>query len=147
MKKGKTAQLKLFNNAKCHYGTVDAKNLKSIYIVLQTWVSPKKDYEKWDRVTSSIKRDIKFTLNEICDNDLFESYYIVDLDLRSSGIQIGKRSFMNLEITLFLKKPIEFKSNELKKEVKNIISSIYNDNILNTRFFNIHKTKTTKELV
>jgi len=147
MKNGKTAQLKLFNNAKCHYGTVDAKNLKSIYVVFQTWVSPKKDYEKWDRVISSIKRDIKFTLNEICNNDTFESYSIVDLDLRSSGIQVGKRSFMNLEITLFLKKPMDFKSNELKKEIKNIISSIYNDNILNTRFFNIHKTKTTKELV
>jgi 23S rRNA maturation-related 3'-5' exoribonuclease YhaM len=78
---------------------------------------------------------------------MFESYYIVDLDLRSSGIQIGKRSFMNLEVTLFLKKPIEFKSNELKKEIKNIIFSIYNDNILNTIFFNIHKTKMTKELV
>jgi len=147
MKKGKTSQLKIFNNAKCYYGTVDAIKLKSIYIVLQTWVEPTRDLENWDRVTSSIKRNIKFTLNEICNKNTFESYYIVDLDLRSSGIQTGKRSFMNLEITLFLKKPMDFKSNELKKEIKNIISSIYNDNILNTRFFNIHKTKTTKELV
>ena len=34
MKKGKTSQLKLFSDAKCYYGTVDAKNLKTVYIVL-----------------------------------------------------------------------------------------------------------------
>ena len=32
MKKGKTSQLKGYENAKCSYGTVDAKELKSLYM-------------------------------------------------------------------------------------------------------------------
>jgi hypothetical protein len=47
MKKGKTSKLNVFDDAKCHYGTVDSKNLKSIYIVLQTWVEPINDEENW----------------------------------------------------------------------------------------------------
>ena len=31
MKKGKTSQLTGYENAKCSYGTVDAKKLKSVY--------------------------------------------------------------------------------------------------------------------
>ena len=38
MKKGKTSKLNIFDRAKCLYGTVHSKELKSIYIVLQTWV-------------------------------------------------------------------------------------------------------------
>ena len=147
MKKGKTTQLKLFNDAKSYYGTVDAKNLKSLYIVFQSWIQPKNDFHNWDRITSSIKRDIKFTLNEICDKDLFKSYYIVDLDLRSSGIKMNKRSFMNLEITLFLNKEIDFKSKELKNNIKKIISAVHIESIKNTKYFNIHKTKTEKVLI
>jgi len=45
MKKGKTSQLKIFNDSKCYYGTVDAKNLKTVYIVLQSWVEPIKEFE------------------------------------------------------------------------------------------------------
>ena len=40
MKKGKTSKLNVFDDAKCFYGTVDSKNLKSIYVVLQTWIEP-----------------------------------------------------------------------------------------------------------
>jgi len=147
MKKGKTSQLKIFNNAKCYYGTVDAIKLKSIYIVLQTWVEPTRDLENWDRVTSSIKRNIKFTLNEICNKNTFESYYIVDLDLRSSGIQTGKRSFMNLEITLYLKNHTDFKSPILRDRVKNIISSVYTDCLKGIKYFKVHKSKSSKEVV
>ena len=62
MKKGKTSQLKGFENAKCSYGTVDAKELKSIYIVIQSWVEPTKDVDNWKRVTGMMERDIKHHL-------------------------------------------------------------------------------------
>jgi hypothetical protein len=118
MKKGKTSQLKLFSDAKCYYGTVDAKNLKTVYIVLQSWVEPIKEFENWDRATGTMERNIKHVLLEVVDPLMFEKFNIVDLDLRSSGIQKGKRSFMNLEITLYLKNHMDFKSPILKDRIK-----------------------------
>jgi hypothetical protein len=147
MKKGKTSQLKLFSDAKCYYGTVDAKNLKTIYIVLQSWVEPIKEFENWDRATGTMERNIKHILLEVVDPLIFEKHNIVDLDLRSSGIQKGKRSFMNLEITLYLKNHVDFKSPILRDSVKNIISSVYTDCLKGIKYFKVHKSKSTKEVV
>ena len=147
MKKGKTSQLKLFSDAKCHYGTVDAKNLKTIYIVLQSWVEPIKEFENWDRATGIMERNIKHILLEVVDPFIFEKHNIVDLDLRSSGIQKGKRSFMNLEITLYLKNHMDFKSQILKDRIKNTISSVYYDCLKGIKYFKVHKSKSSKEAV
>ena len=111
MKKGKTSKLNLFDDAKCYYGTVDSKELKSIYLVLQTWVEPTDDFERWDRIIGEIKRQMLHTLLEVVDRATFERKQIVDLDLRTSGIQKNKKSFLNLEITLFVNdKTTDFKS-------------------------------------
>lgn len=147
MKKGKTSQLKLFSDAKCYYGTVDAKKLKTVYIVLQSWVEPIKEFDNWDRATGIMERNIKHVLLEVVDPIMFEKFNIVDLDLRSSGIQKGKRSFMNLEITLYLKNHMDFKSPILKDKLKTIITSVYTDTLKGMKYFKVHKNKTTKELV
>jgi hypothetical protein len=78
---------------------------------------------------------------------MFEKFNIVDLDLRSSGIQKGKRSFMNLEITLYLKNHIDFKSPILKDRLKSIITAVYTDTLKGMKYFKVHKSKTTKEVV
>jgi hypothetical protein len=143
MKKGKTSKLNVFDDAKCHYGTVDSKELKSIYIVLQTWVEPINDEENWNRITGIIKRQIQHTLLEVVDPLTFERKQIVDLDLRTSGIQKNKKSFLNLELTLFIhEKTINFKSILLRSKIKKIVSSIYYDDLKNSKYFTLNKTKT-----
>jgi hypothetical protein len=147
MKKGKTSKLNILKDAKCHYGTVDSKDFKSLYIVIQTWVEPKDEYENWNRITGQIKRQIQHTLLEVTDNSLFDKKQIVDLDLRTSGIQKNKRSFLNLEITLFLNKEnLDFKSIYLREKIKLMINSIYTDDLKNSKYFTLSKTK-DKELV
>ena len=142
MKKGKTSKLNIFDDAKCHYGTVDSKNLKSIYIVLQTWVEPLDDFDNWNKITGHIKRQIQHTLLEVSDHTCFEKKQIVDLDLRTSGIQKNKKSFMNLEMTLFVhNQNINFKSLILREKIKNILKSIYLDDLKNSKFFTLSKTK------
>jgi hypothetical protein len=142
MKKGKTSKLNIFDDAKCHYGTVDSKNLKSIYIVLQTWVEPLDDFDNWNKITGHIKRQIQHTLLEVSDHTSFEKKQIVDLDLRTSGIQKNKKSFMNLEITLFVhNQNLNFKSLILREKIKNILKSIYLDDLKNSKFFTLSKTK------
>jgi hypothetical protein len=142
MKKGKTSKLNIFDDAKCHYGTVDSKELKSIYVVLQTWIEPITDDENWNRVTGILKRQILHTLLEVVEFTTFEKKQIVDLDLRTSGIQKNKKSFLNLEITLFVHdKSLEFKSLILRSKIKKLISAIYYDDLKNSKYFTLSKTK------
>ena len=143
MKKGKTSKLNVFDDAKCYYGTVDSKELKSIYVVLQTWVEPLDEYSNWNRIMGEIKRQMLHTLLEVVDTNTFERKQIVDLDLRTSGIQVNKKSFLNLEITLFVtNKTIDFKSIFLRDKIKQIIQSIYKDDLKNSKYFTLSKTKT-----
>ena len=93
MKKGKTSRIAGFPEAKITYGTVDSKNLKSVYLNLQSWVNPKDEYENWDRIVSYFSKTIKNSVYEVLDKEIFKENYIVDLDLRSSGIVTGKKSY------------------------------------------------------
>lgn len=144
MKKGKTSKLEIFDNAKCSYGTVDAQDFKSLYITIQCWIEPTIEDGNWDRITGNINRQIKHNLLETADPFIFEKHNIVDLDLRSSGIQMGKKSFMNLEVTLFIKEPIDFKSPILRDRIKTICKGIYVDELMNSKYFTMTKSKTIK---
>jgi hypothetical protein len=141
MKKGKTTKLSGYRTFKSHYGTIDAQNLKSIYINIQTWVEPKDEVENWNRVVLNMTRSVKHCVLEHLNKEVFDTKFIVDLDLRTSGLQLKKKSFMNLEINLFLIEPMDFKSPRLKKYVKNLIKEIYGDTMNKNKYFKFYLTK------
>jgi hypothetical protein len=141
MKKGKSVKLNLYSTIKTSYGTVDSKDLKSIFINIQSWVTPKSEQESWKRIVSCLCRDIKCCVHESIDKDIFKENSIVDLDLRTSGICLGKKSFFNLEINLYLDKPIEFKHHDIKDSVRKIIKSIYKSNIITNKYFEFSPSK------
>ena len=147
MKKGKSCAVKGYKNFKVNYGTVDSKNLKSIYINVQSWVSPKNYEEKWERVVSLLNKDIKQTVSGILNDNLFSDKFMTDLDLRHSGIEYGKKSFMNFELTLFLNTPIDFKSDSIKSEVKKIVNSISRENFVSNKHFSFSLKKSVLEKV
>lgn len=147
MKKGKTAKITGYNNSKIIYGTVDSVNLKSLYLNIQTWVNPIEDYDNWNRIVLNMSRSIKHSVLESMDKLLFDKTFIVDLDLRPSGICMGKKSFMNLEINFFMKEEnIDFKSRRLKNSLINVIDLIYKDNINNNEYFTFHLTKSKNQI-
>jgi hypothetical protein len=141
MKKGKTAKIVGFRTSKIVYGTVDSKEFKSLYLNLQTWVEPKKEVENWSRVVLNMNRHIKHSIFNNIDKNLFDDKFIVDLDLRTSGLQLKKKSFLNLEINLFLDKEIDFKSIILKNSLKSLIKNIYFDVLNRNEYFNFYLTK------
>jgi hypothetical protein len=141
MKKGKTTKINGFRTSKVHYGTVDSKEFKSLYLNLQTWVEPKEEYENWNRIVLNMNRSVKHSVFQSIDKNLFDDKFIVDLDLRTSGLHLKKKSFMNLEINLFLKQEIDFKSTKLKKSLKNIIKEIYSDILTKNEYFKFYLTK------
>lgn len=146
MKKGKTSKIQGFKTAKVLFGTVDSFNLKSIYLNIQTWVEPNCEVENWNRVVLNLSRSIKHTIFHNLNSELFEGNFIVDLDLRSSGIVIGKKSFLNLEVNFYLKKSdIDFKSQEIKNNFKTISKNIIKENFTNNKYFSFTLTKKDKK--
>ena len=150
MKKGKTSQIQGFKSTKVVYGTVDSINFKSLYLNLQTWVEPIKNTENWNRVVLNLSREIRHIVHGSIDRHLFNDNFIVDLDLRSSGLSTGKKSFLNLEINIYLKEQeTDFKSirlrDSLKKMTKDIVQQSFNEH----EYFKFYTTKNgkRKELV
>ena len=142
MKKGKTSKIQTHNFAKISYGTVDSVELKSIYLSIQTWVEPIDEYENWNRIVLNMSRAIKHATFDSVDRKLFEEKFIVDLDLRSSGISLGKKSFMNLEINFYLiKDGVNFKSKEIKDSLKKIANNIFDEVFYNNEYFKFYLTK------
>ena len=146
MKKGKSVKLNLYTPIKTVYGTVDSKNLKSVYINIQSWVTPKEEYDNWNRVVSNLSREIKHSVFNSINTGIFQDKSIVDLDLRTSGISHGKKSFLNLEINLYTTNELDFKSMEIKNSVKNIVQTIYNNNISTNKYFDFSTTKKEETL-
>jgi hypothetical protein len=145
MKKGKSSQILGFKSTKVVYGTVDSIEFKSLYLNLQTWVEPIKDSENWNRVVLNLSRSIKHIVHSSIDRNIFEEGFIADLDLRSSGLTTGKKSFLNLEINFFLKdQEIDFKSMRLRDSLKKITKDILQQNFNENEYFNFYLTKKGK---
>ena len=148
MKKGKSVKLLSHRDFKINYGTVDSKNLKSIYINIQTWAEPKVDINYPTREVNYLSRSIKHTVLNSINKNIFNDKFIVDLDLRSSGIQSNKKSFLNLECYLYPKEIVtDFKDYELKNSIKKLIDSIIKENFTKNNTFNFTLTKKEIEKV
>jgi hypothetical protein len=145
MKKGKTSFLQGFKTAKIVYGTVDSINLKSLYLNIQTWVEPIYECDNWTRTVLNLSRSIKHSIYESINKQIFDEKFIVDLDLRSSGLNLNKKSFMNLEINFYIiQEDLDFKCEEIKQSLQQITEQIFNDNFLNNENFNFYLTKKSK---
>lgn len=140
MKTGKYIPLGTYDDVKIGYGTVDFKNLKTIYLKLNSWVQPNNDTEDFVDLISKTRREIKKTIYELR-NENFKPQSIVDLDIRTKGIKTEKRSFMNLEITLYVDKYIDVKTKDTKKTINELMKHIIDECLCNKKLFNFYKTK------
>jgi len=140
MKTGKYIPLGTYNNVKIGYGTVDFKNLKTIYMKLNSWVQPENDTEDYNQTILKTRRKIKESIYNLKDSN-FKDQCIVDLDIRTKGIKLEKRSFMNLEITLYVEKQFDVKSKEIKNTIKNLLENVINDGLIDKKLFNFNKSK------
>jgi len=88
-----------------------------------------------------MSRSIKHSIYDHIDKTLFDEKFIVDMDLRTSGLQLKKKSFLNLEINLYLIKEIDFKDIKLKRKLKEIIKGVYDDVLTKNQYFKFYLTK------
>ena len=140
MKTGKYIPLGTYNDVKIGYGTVDFKNLKTIYLKLNSWVQAENETDDFDHMIHKSRRKVKDIIYNLKD-PYFKQQSIVDLDIRTKGIKLEKRSFMNLEITLYVDKQFDVKSKEIKNNVKDILSMVIEDGLSDKNLFNFYKSK------
>ena len=140
MKIGKYIPLGEYKNVKLGYGTVDFKNLKTIYLKLNSWVQPNNENDDFDTSISKTRRIIKEIIYNLR-NENFKPQCIVDLDIKTKGIKIEKRSFMNLEVTLYVDKIFDVKSKSTKTMVKDIIENLIDNGLTDKNLFNFNKNK------
>lgn len=139
MKTGKFIPMGYHQNVKIGYGTIDYKKLKTIYITLNSWVVPE-DIDDYDSIINKTRNNIRlFLYNQ--NHEFFKKENIVDLDIRTKGVQLNKKSFMNLEITLFVEKQFNIKDDSVRDYIKSISEDIINNKLTNKTLFNFHKNK------
>jgi hypothetical protein len=94
-----------------------------------------------------MSREIKHLIFELLDKDMLKDNFIVDLDLRASGIVVSKKSFLNLEINFYLKEEMNFKSEKLKSYMKKISKEISTHIFNKSEYFTFSLKKQPKEKV
>jgi hypothetical protein len=140
MKTGKYIPLGTYNNVKIGYGTVDFKNLKTIYLKLNSWLQPENETEDYNYLISKSRRQIKEKIYNL-NSPYFKQQCIVDLDIRTKGIKLEKRSFMNLEVTLYVEKQFDVKSKDVKNLIKEILENVVENGLSDKKLFNFNKSK------
>lgn len=141
MKIGKFIPLGDHKEIKIGYGTVDFKNLKTIYVKLNAWVKPNSDDDNFDKIIQQSRRSIKELIRNTNLEEYFKKESIVDLDIRTKGIKLEKRSFMNLEITLFVNKHFDIKASDIKSLIKKLTHNVVDNCLKDETLFNFNKTK------
>lgn len=140
MKTGKFIPIGHHKNVKIGFGTVDNKNLKTIYIKFNSWLLPESDDYDFDKIIIRTIRTIKLNILNL-NSEYFKNESIVDLDIRTKGLKLEKKSFMNLEITLFTKSQFDIRNKEVKSFIKEISEKIVNESLIDKNLFNFHKNK------
>ena len=141
MKFGKYIQLCEYEKIKIGYGTVDFRTLKTVYIKLNAWVKPTNESEDFDRTILRSRKKIKDAIREHNLNNFFKQESIVDLDIRTKGIKLDKKSFMNLEITLYTAKQFDIKNKEVAFMIESLVKNLVDKCLIDKSLFNFSKTK------
>ena len=140
MKKGKFITIGSYNNVKLGYGTVDSKNLKTIFIQLNSWIQPTNNTDDFDKLINKSRRKTKELIRDL-KSDYFKLESIVHLDIKTNGVRTDKRSFMDLQITLFVNKEFDVRSKEIKDIVYNLSKNVIDEVLIDETLFNFHEKK------
>ena len=130
---GKEKKLFTDERFRVKYGTIDAVKLNAVYLNVESWVQPR-DIENYDSYIRMMRKQIIMNIKQNIDKISFNENFIVDLDLRASGMSSDKKSFMFIELTVYPKEKIKFNSTLMFKkmrELSNLIIESLEQNKLN----------------
>lgn len=130
VKLGKQVKLPVNEYFTVKYGTINALTPQSIFVSIHSWAMPKHNL-RFDKKLRKLNLTVKNKIYEEINYDVFHKRYIVDFDLRASGLQKDKQSFLAIEITLYPKDVVPFPSdvygNSIEKMINNLLADIKKD--------------------
>jgi hypothetical protein len=142
MKRGKEISLETKENYKVKLGTIDNKDPRTIYLNVSAWGEPLTEEDNYDSVLNNLRKKVKQKLfTNIKDSNYSTDRYIVDLDMRSSGMSKTKRSYMSCEITLFQKDRIPVNNPMTISEGSRLVNNLIDDCFECNNHFRFYKTK------
>ena len=117
MKSGKELKITKYKNYNVVFGSVNNKTSKAVYINISAWAEPMIESDvNYTRIIKDLNKMVKqkiFNHLDSKENNFIKNNTIVDFDIRESGIRFGKRSFINCEVTLYLKEEISINSEKM----------------------------------
>jgi hypothetical protein len=146
MKKGKELKINQFKDYNIVFGSVNNRSPKAMYINVSTWAEPNSDGElNYNRIIRDIDKKIRQSIFNLLDSNISTPFLkdrtIVDFDIRKSGVKYGKRSFTNLEITLFQIYEIPVNSDTLWPFIEELVEAMIKDVFEKEKHFSFHKKK------
>lgn len=133
VKLGKQVKLPTNNHFVIKYGTINALNPQSLFIAVHTWATPQHD-DDLERVLQRFIFDIKSQVYDEVNYDVFYEKYIIDVDLRASGLQKDKQSFLSIDITLYPKTIIPFPADIYDSNITKLLNNLLADIKKNPNF-------------
>lgn len=123
IKLGKKLNLSIDERFRVSYGTTNIKNPTSVYLQMTTWIKPNDEYDDYNILIKKLTKNFRNSLNSSLQNSTFDNRkWIVDLDLRSSGMMKDKKSFMSIDMTLFYHEPQDPFTDNIVEYVKHSCS-------------------------
>jgi len=126
VKLGKQVKLPVNDHFTVKYGTINALNPQSIFVSIHSWATPKHNL-RFDKKLRKLNLSVKNRIHEEINYEVFHKRYIVDFDLRASGLQKDKQSFLAIEITLYPKDVVPFPSEVYDKNIDTLINNLLAD--------------------
>lgn len=88
------------DNFQIKKSTLDSDTTNSISIDLHSWIIPKFEIED-SQILKKLQYQIKVFIFENLNYQIFKKNYIIDLDIRIRNINTNKKTYYNLNITLY----------------------------------------------
>jgi len=133
VKKGKQIKSPENNDFISKYGTINAVKPQSIFISIQSWATPKHNL-RFKKKIRSLTINTKNKIRESVNYDVFHKKYIIDFDIRESGLRKDKPSFLSIDLTLYPKNQISFPSDIYNANIENLIKDLTSNIKKNTNF-------------
>lgn len=142
-KNGKKIKIQSFKNLKVAIGTVDNKNPKSVYFTISGWALPKINKDiKYQSIINIVEKELKQILHNNLNSGLFSTNkFIIDFDMRESGIRYGRKSYMNCDVTIYQKLNLKIQDKSIQESLNNLINIIITDVFMKSKDFEFTKNK------
>lgn len=133
IKLGKQIKLPVNKHFSVKYGTINALNPQCVFITIHSWATPKHSL-RFHKKLRTLSHNVKQTINDSINYDVFHSKYIAEFDMRESGLQKGKQSFVAIDIALYPKDVVPFPNDVYNTHIVNLVKTITSDIKRNRNF-------------